>query len=103
MLDLDNTLWGGVVGEDGVDHLSLGPEDAKGEAYQEFQRYIKAQKQLGILLNVASKNDYENAVSGLNHPDSLLKPEDFMVIKANWEPKDQSVGEIAEELGDRGV
>ena len=55
MLDLDNTLWGGVVGEDGVDHLSLGPEDAKGEAYQEFQRYIKAQKQLGILLNVASK------------------------------------------------
>lgn len=99
VLDLDNTLWGGVVGEDGVDHLSLGPGDANGEAYQEFQRYIKAQKQLGILLNVASKNDYENAVSGLNHPDSLLKPEDFMVIKANWEPKDQSVGEIAEELG----
>lgn len=98
VLDLDNTLWGGIVGDDGVDNLELGPEEAVGQAYLEFQSYLKAHQQLGIILNVDSKNDYENAISGLNHPDGVLKPEDMIVIKANWEPKDRNFQAIAQEL-----
>jgi FkbH-like protein len=98
VLDLDNTLWGGVIGEDGVDHIALGPEDSKGQAYLEFQRYLKEHKQLGLILNINSKNDEENAKKGLEHPDSELKPDDFIVIKANWESKDRNFKQIAEEL-----
>ena len=71
-LDLDNTLWGGVVGDDGPEKLALGQEVPMGQAYCEFQSYIKAQKQLGVLLTVCSKNEPENALAGLNHPDGIL-------------------------------
>ncbi len=98
VLDLDNTLWGGVIGDDGVDNIVLGPEESEGQVYSEFQRYIKAHKDLGIILNVDSKNDYDNAVSGLNHPDSELKPEEFIKIVANWEPKDRNFSKIASDL-----
>ncbi len=98
VLDLDNTLWGGVVGDDGVDNLALGQEVPMGQVYTEFQGYLKAHKDLGVLLNVNSKNDYENAIAGLNHPDGLLKPEDFIVIKANWENKDKNLVDMANEL-----
>ena len=94
-LDLDNTLWGGVVGDDGPEGLEMGPETSMGQAYGEFQSYLKELKKLGILLNVNSKNDMENALAGLNHPDCLLKPDDFIVIQANWESKDQNIREIA--------
>lgn len=97
-LDLDNTLWGGVVGDDGAEKLVLGQEVPMGQAYCEFQSYIKAQKQLGVLLTVCSKNDYENAIAGLNHPDGVLKPEDFTLIKANWEPKSLNIEQTAREL-----
>lgn len=98
VLDLDNTLWGGVVGDDGPEQLEIGQETSLGQVYQEFQGYVKAHKELGILLNVDSKNDHENAIAGLNHPDSVLKPEDFIVIKANWETKSQNLAEIAKQL-----
>lgn len=98
VLDLDNTLWGGIIGDDGVDNIALGPEESEGQVYSEFQRYIKEYKRLGILLNIDSKNDYENAIAGLNHPDSELKPDDFIEIKANWNPKDKNFKEIAAEL-----
>jgi HAD-superfamily phosphatase, subfamily IIIC/FkbH-like domain len=98
VLDLDNTLWGGVIGDEGVDNIVLGPEEAEGQAYSEFQLYLKKLKQLGIILNIDSKNDYDNAVSGLNHPYSVLKPDDFIEIRANWEPKDQNFREIASYL-----
>lgn len=98
VLDLDNTLWGGIIGDDGVDNIVLGPEESEGQVYSEFQRYIKEYKRLGILLNIDSKNDYENAIAGLNHPDSELKPDDFIEIKANWNPKDKNFKEIAAEL-----
>lgn len=98
VLDLDNTLWGGVIGDDGVDNIALGPEESEGQAYLEFQRYIKEHKQLGIILNVDSKNDYENAIAGLNHPDSELKPDEFIEIKANWDPKDRNFAQIASSL-----
>ena len=97
-LDLDNTLWGGVVGDDGVENLALGQEVPMGQAYCEFQSYLKAQKQLGVLLTVCSKNDMENALAGLNHPDGVLKPEDFTLIKANWEPKSLNIEQTAQEL-----
>lgn len=95
VLDLDNTLWGGIVGDDGPENLEIGQETPMGQVYQEFQSYIKAHKDLGILLNVNSKNDEENAIAGLKHPDGVLKPDDFIVIKANWEPKSQNMAEIA--------
>ncbi len=98
VLDLDNTLWGGVVGDDGVDNLAIGPEVPSGQVYSEIQTYIKEQQKLGIILNINSKNEYENALAGLNHPDSILKPEDFIIIKANWNPKNANMNDIAKEL-----
>ena len=87
VLDLDNTLWSGVVGDDGVDGIDVGQETSVGQGFYEFQSYLKAHKQLGILLNVASKNDHENAIAGLNHPSGVLRPEDFTIITANWDAK----------------
>lgn len=98
VLDLDHTLWGGVIGEDGAEQILLGREEPAGQAYLEFQKYIKAHKQLGILLNVDSKNEYENAIAGLRHGDSELKPEDFIQIKANWKSKDENFSDIADSL-----
>lgn len=98
VLDLDNTLWGGVVGDDGVENLALGQEVPSGQVFTEFQQYLKAHKDLGVLLNVNSKNEYENAIAGLKHPDGALSPDDFIVIKANWENKDRNIIEIANEL-----
>ncbi len=98
VLDLDNTLWGGIVGDDGVENLELGTETAAAQAYTEFQSYLKKLSSLGVILNINSKNDEKNAIAGLNHPDSLLKPDDFISIKANWNPKSQNMEEIAQEL-----
>ena len=98
VLDLDNTLWGGIVGDDGPENLEIGQETSMGQVYAEFQDYIKAQKDIGVLLTVDSKNDEENALAGLNHPDGALKPEDFVMIKANWEPKSKNLSEIAAQL-----
>ena len=97
-LDLDNTLWGGVVGDDGVDGIEIGEETPNGQAYREFQSYIKEFKNIGVMLTVCSKNDEENAIAGLNHPDCLLKPDDFTVIKANWENKDRNIVNTAGEM-----
>lgn len=97
-LDLDNTLWGGVVGDDGVDGIEIGQENGVSQSYYEFQSYIKQLKSLGIILTVCSKNDHENAIAGLNHPEGVLKPDDFIVIKANWENKDRNIAETAAEL-----
>ena len=97
-LDLDNTLWGGIVGDDGVENLAIGPETPMGQVYTEFQQYLKAHRKLGVLLNVVSKNERENAIAGLNHPDSVLTPDDFISIKANWEPKSRNLVQMAEEL-----
>ena len=98
VLDLDNTLWGGVVGDDGVENIEIGQETSMGQVYSEFQSYLKAQKDIGVMLNINSKNDYDNAIAGLNHPDGILKPDDFILIKANWEPKSRNIAAIAEEM-----
>ncbi len=97
-LDLDNTLWGGVVGDDGVDGIQIGQETGVAQTYYEFQSYVKSLKSLGVILTVCSKNDHENAIAGLNHPEGALKPDDFIIIKANWENKDRNILETASEL-----
>ncbi len=98
VLDLDNTLWGGIVGDDGPENIEIGQETPTAQLYSEFQGYIREHKDLGILLAVDSKNDEANALAGLNRPDSILHPDDFLVIKANWEPKDRNLQQIAQEI-----
>ena len=97
-LDLDNTLWGGIVGDDGVEGIVIGAESSKGQIYRDFQTYCKELKQIGVVLAVNSKNDEKNALDGLNHPYGILRPDDFVSIKANWKTKDQNIREISEEL-----
>lgn len=99
VLDLDNTIWGGVIGDDGAEHIRIGQETPSGQVYSEFQQYIKSQTQLGVVLNIDSKNDESNAKAGLEHPDSRLSPDDFIEIRANWEPKDKNFSDIADALG----
>ncbi len=98
VLDLDNTLWGGVIGDDGPDKIEIGKETALAEAFTAFQQYCLELRRRGILLAVCSKNNLETARAGFSHPDSVLKLEHFSAFKANWEPKHQNIQEIATEL-----
>lgn len=98
VLDLDNTLWGGVIGDDGVDNIDLGEETPSGHAYYDFQNYLKGLSQLGVVLNIASKNEVKNVKLGLTHNSSALREDDFCSIKANWNDKSRSVEEISEEI-----
>lgn len=98
VLDLDNTLWGGVIGDDGVENIQLGHETPAAEAYTEFQRYVLALKERGVILAVCSKNDEDIAKSGFKHPDSVLSVEDFVAFHANWEPKNVNICAIAKEI-----
>ncbi len=97
-LDLDNTLWGGVIGDDGPENIEIGQETSLGQTYAEFQEYLKQHKKLGVLLSVNSKNNEETALSGLERADSVLKREDFVAFRANWEPKSHNLCATAEEL-----
>lgn len=97
-LDLDNTLWGGVIGDDGVEGIVVGNETSKGQIYIEFQQYIKELQNRGVLLGVISKNDESNAMEGLNHPAMVLHPDDFVSIHANWEPKSINLEQMAKEI-----
>ena len=98
VLDLDNTLWGGVIGDDGPDKIVIGKETPIAEAYSAFQQYCLALRDRGILLAVCSKNDEEIARQGFAHPDSILKLEHFSAFKANWESKPDNILAIAREL-----
>jgi FkbH-like protein len=99
VLDLDNTLWGGVVGDDGLEGIELGDTSPRGEAFKAFQRYARSLKQRGVLLAVCSKNDHARAAEAVErHPEMVLRMEDFVVFKANWEPKSENLRAIAAEL-----
>lgn len=98
MLDLDNTLWGGIIGDDGAENIEVGQETSLGQTYSEFQEYIRLHKQLGVLLAINSKNDLDKALEGLLRPDSILKPDDFVNKKINWNPKSENLREAALEL-----
>jgi len=98
VLDLDNTLWGGIIGDVGKEGIELGRDTSIGQAYLDFQLYIKELKDRGIILAVCSKNEFDTAKSGFDHPDSVLKFEDFASFKANWDPKSKNIHEIANEI-----
>ncbi len=99
VLDLDNTLWGGVIGDDGLGGIRLGTGNPEGEAFLDFQRYVKALKERGVLLAVASKNEPELALSPFReHRDMVLTERDIASFVASWEPKDGSLRQIAREL-----
>lgn len=97
VLDLDNTLWGGVIGEEGVEGIELS-SCKEGARYQDFQRQLLRMKEKGVLLAVCSKNNEKDALEGLRHPGMVLRPEDFVSMKINWAPKPQNLMEMAEEL-----
>lgn len=97
-LDLDNTLWGGIIGDDGPEGIVLGKESPAGMAYSEFQEYLRSLSRLGVLLNVCSKNEAANAEAGFARADSVLKKEDFVCFKANWEPKHLNLAAMAKEI-----
>ena len=98
VLDLDNTLWGGVIGDDGLNGISIGQGDALGEAYLDFQKYIKGLKLRGVILAVCSKNDIETAKAAFSHPDSFLKLDDFSSFQASWDMKTEGLKKIAQDL-----
>jgi FkbH-like protein len=98
VLDLDNTLWGGEVGDDGPEKICIGRETPVAEAYTAFQEYCLALRNCGVLLAVCSKNNEDTAKQGLAHPDSVLKLNHFAAFKANWLPKHENIVAIASEL-----
>lgn len=97
-VDLDNVLWGGVIGEDGMGGIRLGSE-YPGAAYQEVQRALLDLHRRGILLAICSKNNQDDAMEVLqNHPGMLLEPSHFAAMRINWGEKSQNLREIASEL-----
>jgi FkbH-like protein len=99
VLDLDNTLWGGVVAEDGLEGIEIGDTSPRGEAFKAFQRYVSSLKERGVLLAVCSKNDHARAMEPFEkHPEMILRPDDFVSFKANWEPKSDNLRQMAAEL-----
>jgi FkbH-like protein len=98
VLDLDNTLWGGVLGDDGIDGVKLGDE-GEGYAFKCFQRALSGYRKRGMLLAVASKNDPELAREALaSHPEMVLQPDDFASVQAGWGRKSEMCLTIADEL-----
>ena len=95
ILDLDNTLWGGVIGDDGLEGIQLGHGLGIGKMFTEFQMWIKKLKQRGIIICVASKNNEETAKEPFEkHPDMVLKLDDIAVFQANWETKVDNIRTI---------
>jgi len=102
VLDLDNTLWGGIVGEDGLNGIKLGPT-REGRPYWEFQKYILSLSDRGVLLAINSKNNKEDALQAIReHPYMVLREDNFAAMRINWNDKATNIKEIADEL-DIGV
>ena len=98
VLDLDNTLWGGIVGEDGYDGINLGPTPP-GNAFVEFQKRLLALHQRGIILAINSKNNFDDAIQVIkNHPYMILRENHFTSMRINWIDKVTNMNEIASEL-----
>ena len=98
-LDLDNTLWGGIVGDDGVDGIQIGQGSAAGEAFAAFQEYAVNLSRRGIVLAICSKNDEANALEPfLIHPDMVMRRSDIACFMANWDDKPANLRRIAEQL-----
>lgn len=98
-LDLDNTCWGGVIGEDGVGGIEIGPPGAAGEAYSELQQYARELAQRGVMLTVCSKNNPSDAEEPFQkHDGMILKQSDFVAFTANWQDKATNLVQQAEDL-----
>ena len=99
VLDLDNTLWGGIVGEDGPEGINTDPNDPEGEAYRAFQEYVLLLKKRGVLLAVNSKNDEDTAKEPFEkNPGMILKLSDIACFTANWSDKAGNMAYIAKHL-----
>lgn len=99
VLDLDNTLWGGVVGENGWQGLRLGGHDHLGEAFRDFQLSLKSLSNRGIQLALSSKNDESVAFDAIdNHPEMILKRSDFAAWRINWNDKAANIADMIDEL-----
>jgi FkbH-like protein len=99
VLDLDNTLWGGIVGDCGWQNVRVGGHDYVGEAFADFQRALKLLSNNGVLLAVASKNEEAVALETIHlHPEMVLKAQDFAAWRINWKDKGANISELAEEL-----
>ena len=98
VLDLDNTLWGGIIGEDGIEGIKLGPT-SPGIEYVEFQRLLLSLYNRGIILAVNSKNNFDDAIKVLReHPHQILKEEHFVALRINWQNKAANIAELAKEI-----
>ena len=99
VIDLDNTIWGGIIGDDGLDKILLGPETPLGEAFQNFQKYLKQLTKKGIILCVCSKNDEKIAKEVfLKNENMILKLEDITVFKSNFSDKASNIKDISKIL-----
>lgn len=99
IVDLDNTLWGGVIGDDGIEGVRLGPDTPDGEAYQAFCRYVGDLGRRGVILGICSKNEMSNVVELFEkHRHLPLRLDDFAVVRCNWEDKASNLAAIALEL-----
>jgi FkbH-like protein len=99
VLDLDNTLWGGVIGDDGLEGIRLGQGDSEGEAFLSFQTYVRNLAQRGVILAVCSKNDEANALAPFEkHPEMVLRRSDISCFVANWNDKATNIRHIAQTL-----
>jgi len=99
ILDLDETLWGGIVGEIGWQEIVLGGHDATGEALVDFQTELKALTRRGIVLAIASRNDESVALEAIReHPEMVLREQDFASWRINWKDKAENINELVEEL-----
>ena len=98
VLDLDNTLWGGIVGEDGFNGIELG-QASNGKAFVEFQKYLLSLWQQGIILALNSKNNFDDAIKVIQeHPEMILREKHFGSIQINWNDKAENMQKISEEL-----
>jgi len=98
ILDLDNTLWGGVIGDDGIEGIEVGSEKL-GYLYRNFQKFIRRFKNRGMLLAISSKNDIVNVNSAFSEvKENFLKLDDFTIIEANWENKAANIIKISKTL-----
>jgi len=98
VLDADNTLWGGIIGEDGIDNIDIG-DDHPGRSFKLFQEQILSFKDKGVLLALASKNEEQDVIDVLDsHPGMLIKSDDFASKRINWSPKSENIRSIANEL-----
>jgi HAD superfamily phosphatase (TIGR01681 family) len=100
VLDLDNTMWGGIVGDDGVEGLVLGTGTALGETYAALQRMALSYKERGIILCVSSKNDETIALDAFrNHPEMVLKEDDIVAFRVNWDDKAANIKALSAMMG----